>query len=96
MMCLKKSLAVSSSLILVEQGINIPYFVNLSTMTRMLSKPFDSGNSRIKSIVIISKGWEGIGIGHKSPTGACHLGFDFWHMLQVLTKVLILLDIWGQ
>ena len=76
-MCLKKSLAVSSSVILVEQGMKIPYLVNLSTMTRMLSNPFDFGSSGIKSIDMTSNGLVGMGIGHRSPTGACCLGFYF-------------------
>ena len=54
-MCLKKSLAVSSSLILVEQGIDMLYLVNLSRTIRMLLKPFDSGNSGINNF----KGSEG-------------------------------------
>jgi len=39
----------------------MPYFVNLSTITRILSNPLDKGNSRIKSIDTTSKGgkeWE--------------------------------------
>jgi hypothetical protein len=37
-------------------GIKVAYLVSLSTMARMLSNPDDEGNSRIKSIDIISKG----------------------------------------
>ena len=77
MTCLKKSLVVSSSVILVEQGMKIPYFVSLSTMTKMLSKPFEFGSSGIKSMVTTSNRRVGMGMGRKSPTGACLLGLDF-------------------
>src|ERR1700692_4622093 len=54
--CLKNKAAVSTSVIFVVVGINIPYFVNLSTITKILSKPLDKGNSGIKSIDTTSKG----------------------------------------
>src|SRR5215471_11529718 len=70
MICLKNNLAVSFLLIVVWHGMKIPYFVNLSTTTKILSYPFDSESSGIKSMDTTSNGCVGIGIELSSPAGA--------------------------
>lgn len=76
-MCLKNSLAVSSSVTLVVVGTMMAYLVSLSTITSMLSNPCEVGNSGIKSMLMTSKGCEGTGMDWTKPTGPCHLGFIF-------------------
>ena len=63
MTCLKNSLAVSTSVTLVVVGTMMAYLVSLSTITSMLSNPFEVGNSGMKSMLATSKGCDGIGMG---------------------------------
>jgi len=51
MTCLKNSFAVSTSVIFVVMGTMLAYLVSLSTITSMLSNPFEFGNSGIKSML---------------------------------------------
>lgn len=81
---------------LVEHGIHIEYFVNLQITTKRALNPSDSGKSVMKSIEMISNGWDGIGMDCNRPNGACRLGFAFWHMSHVATYALIARDIRGQ
>ena len=71
------SFAHSSSSIVVSVGIKIAYSVSLSTITKMLSCPDDSGNSGMKSIETTSNGCVGMGIGWSRPMGPCRRGFTF-------------------
>ena len=63
MTCWKKRCAVASSLMEVEQGMNITNFVSLSTITRILLWPDNSGSSGMKSIETTSNGHVKMGIG---------------------------------
>ena len=67
--CLNIKAAVSTSLIFMVVRINIPYFVHLSTIIRILLNPLDKGNSGIKSIDTTSQGLEGMGMGCNNLAG---------------------------
>jgi hypothetical protein len=92
----KNRVAVLTLEIEVVVGIKMAYLVSLSTITKILSNPSDSGNSGMKSMETTLKGKVGIGMGCNSPAGAWCLGLDFWQISQVETYHLISRDILGQ
>jgi hypothetical protein len=61
-------------------GTTIIIFENLSTMTRIALKPWDSGSSPIRSTEMCSHGPEGTSFG-------CSGFFGFWRCVFVLWQV---------
>src|SRR6267143_5757097 len=69
----------------VLQGMKILNLVKKSTITRMASKPLETGKGVMWSTEIRSNGdWAG-GRGCRTPRGLCRLILNRWHSGQRLT-----------
>jgi hypothetical protein len=80
-----KRRAVPSALRVVCIRMKCVHFVRLLTTHIIVSYPWDSGSSTMKSTLIVSHGTSGVSEGWSSPIGHRCCTFVWLHRLQVLT-----------
>jgi len=72
-------LATPCDVIVVLQGIKYAFFENQSTVTNIMSFPFNFTSGPIKSTLITSHGADGISLGCNGVARGCLSGLFIWH-----------------
>src|SRR6266576_4766627 len=73
-MCSRYRLATPCDVIMVLHGMKYAFFENRSTVTNIMSLPFDVTRGPIRSTLIISHGADGISLGCSGAARGCLSG----------------------
>ena len=79
-----------------DKGKKCVYLLRRSTITIMVFRPWKDGNPSMKSVVISSHTWQGIGSGWRSPAKERLLVLFIWQTSQDWTYSLIVRCMEGQ